>query len=135
LGDLLRSSVSFSDTRKFLILPLHSGIPMAKQREVFARPPQGCRKIVLSTNIAETSVTIDDVAFVVDSGRVKEANYDPHLKIKTLTPQWVSKASARQRRGRAGRTKAGVCFHLFSARRHDSLKEHQESELLRTPLE
>ncbi|CAN0049242.1 unnamed protein product, partial [Ectocarpus fasciculatus] len=54
---------------------------------------------------------------------------------RTLVPQWVSKASARQRRGRAGRTKAGVCFHLFSALRHESLREHQESELLRTPLE
>ncbi|CAN0378596.1 unnamed protein product, partial [Hapterophycus canaliculatus] len=53
----------------------------------------------------------------------------------TLVPQWVSKASARQRRGRAGRTKAGVCFHLFSNLRHESLREHQESELLRTPLE
>ena len=54
---------------------------------------------------------------------------------RTLVPQWVSKASARQRRGRAGRTKAGVCFHLFSARRHESLRDFQESELLRTPLE
>ncbi|CAM9232255.1 unnamed protein product, partial [Choristocarpus tenellus] len=135
LGDLLQSSKTFSDTRKFSVLPLHSGIPTGRQREVFARPPSGCRKIVLATNIAETSITINDVAFVIDSGRVKEANYDPHLKLKTLVPQWVSKASARQRRGRAGRTKAGVCFHLFSSRRHEALKDHQESELLRTPLE
>ncbi|CAN0181828.1 unnamed protein product, partial [Ectocarpus sp. 4 AP-2014] len=135
LGDFLRQSVHFSDERKFQILPLHSGVPTAKQRQVFVRPPKGCRKIVLSTNIAETSITIDDVAFVIDSGRAKESSYDPHLKLKTLVPQWVSKASARQRRGRAGRTKAGVCFHLFSALRHESLREHQESELLRTPLE
>ncbi|CAB1100894.1 unnamed protein product [Ectocarpus sp. CCAP 1310/34] len=135
LGDFLRQSIHFSDERKFQILPLHSGVPTAKQRQVFVRPPKGCRKIVLSTNIAETSITIDDVAFVIDSGRAKESSYDPHLNIKTLVPQWVSKASARQRRGRAGRTKAGVCFHLFSALRHESLREHQESELLRTPLE
>ncbi|CAN0185647.1 unnamed protein product, partial [Ectocarpus sp. 8 AP-2014] len=133
--NFLRQSLHFSDERKFQILPLHSGVPTAKQRQVFVRPPKGCRKIVLSTNIAETSITIDDVAFVIDSGRAKESSYDPHLKIKTLVPQWVSKASARQRRGRAGRTKAGVCFHLFSALRHESLREHQESELLRTPLE
>ncbi|CAM9415731.1 unnamed protein product, partial [Ectocarpus sp. 13 AM-2016] len=133
--NFLRQSTHFSDERKFQILPLHSGVPTAKQRQVFVRPPKGCRKIVLSTNIAETSITIDDVAFVIDSGRAKESSYDPHLKIKTLVPQWVSKASARQRRGRAGRTKAGVCFHLFSALRHESLREHQESELLRTPLE
>jgi ATP-dependent RNA helicase DHX36 len=70
----------------------HSGIPTKKQKEVFIRPPVGVRKIILSTNIAETSITIDDVAFVVDSGRAKEASYDPHLKLKTLVPQWVSKA-------------------------------------------
>jgi ATP-dependent RNA helicase DHX36 len=90
---------------------------------------------VLSTNIAETSVTIDDVAFVIDSGRAKEKNYDPHLKTSTLQPMWISQASAKQRRGRAGRTKAGVCFHLFSRRRHASFREFLESELLRTSLE
>ncbi|CAN0465384.1 unnamed protein product [Ascophyllum nodosum] len=120
LGDFLRQSPRFSDENKFQILPLHSGVPTAKQRQVFARPPKGCRKIVLSTNIAETSITIDDVAFVIDSGRAKESSYDPHLKIKTLVPQWVSAFSARQRRDGGGRTKAGVCFHLFSARRHES---------------
>ncbi|CAN0374751.1 unnamed protein product [Hapterophycus canaliculatus] len=82
LGDFLRQSPAFSDERKFQILPLHSGVPTSKQRQVFVRPPKGCRKIVLSTNIAETSITIDDVAFVIDSGRAKESNYDPHLKIK-----------------------------------------------------
>ncbi|KAG5188009.1 hypothetical protein JKP88DRAFT_262359 [Tribonema minus] len=112
-----------------------SGVPTKRQREVFVRPPPGVRKIILSTNIAETSVTIDDVAFVVDSGRAKEQSYDPHLKLKTLVPQWVSKASAKQRKGRAGRTKAGVCFHLFSARRHGALRDHRESELLCSPLE
>jgi len=83
----------------------------------------------------ETSVTIDDVAFVVDSGRAKEKNYDPHLKTSTLQPMWISQASAKQRRGRAGRTKAGVCFHLFSRRRHASFREFLESELIRTSLE
>ena len=80
-------------------------------------------------------ITIDDVAFVCDTGRAKEKNYDPHLKTSTLQPVWISQASAKQRRGRAGRTKAGVCFHLFSRRRHASLRPFLESELLRTPLE
>lgn len=133
--DCLRTRPYFSPQGKFLILPLHSGVPTKNQREVFKRPPTGCRKIILSTNIAETSITIDDIAFVVDSGRAKEQNYDPHLKLRTLSPQWISKASARQRTGRAGRTRAGVCFHLFSRTRHSSLKDYQESELLRSSLE
>jgi HrpA-like RNA helicase len=131
---MLEGTAPFYDRSKFLILPLHSGIPSRDQRRVLQRPPQGVRKIVLSTNIAETSLTIDDIAFVVDTGRAKEKNYDPHLKTSTLQPTWVSQASAKQRKGRAGRVKAGVCFHLFSSRRHQSMRPFTESELLRTPL-
>ncbi|CAJ1951310.1 unnamed protein product [Cylindrotheca closterium] len=132
---LLESNAPFHNQNRYLILPLHSGIPSSAQRKVLQHPPKGVRKIVLSTNIAETSLTIDDVSFVVDTGRAKEKDYDPHLKTSTLQATWISKASAKQRKGRAGRTKAGVCFHLFSSRRHDSMREFVESELLRTPLE
>lgn len=132
---LLESTAPFNNRSKFLILPLHSGIPSSSQRRVLKRPPQGVRKIVLSTNISETSLTIDDIAFVVDTGRAKEKNYDPHLKTSTLQPTWISQASAKQRKGRAGRVKAGVCFHLFSRRRHQVMRPFVESELLRTPLE
>jgi len=135
LSMLLQETPPFYDSSKFLILTLHSGIPSRDQRKVFHRPPNGVRKIILATNIAETSVTIDDVAFVVDSGRAKEKNYDPHLKASTLQPVWVSQASIKQRKGRAGRTKPGVCFHLFSRRRHASFRSFLESELLRTSLE
>jgi ATP-dependent RNA helicase DHX36 len=112
----------------------------------------------LALNIAETSLTIEDVAFVIDTGRSKEKSYDPHLKTSTLQESWISQASAKQRRGRAGeylrpviirkqtsylpivlralgRCKAGVCFHLFSKRRHSSMRPFVESELIRTPLE
>ena len=99
---------------KFKILPLHSGVPAREQREVFLRPPSGARKIVLSTNIAETSVTIDDISFVIDSAKAKEKGYDPHLNTATLSAQWISLASLQQRAGRAGRCKAGVCFSLVS---------------------
>ena len=132
---LLESTVPFNNKAKYSVLPLHSGIPSQEQRRVFQRPAKGTRKIVLATNIAETSITIDDVAFVIDTGRAKEKNYDPHLNTSTLQPVWISQASAKQRRGRAGRTKAGVCFHMFSRRRHDSFRPFLESELLRTPLE
>jgi HrpA-like RNA helicase len=93
------------------------------------------RKIILATNLAETSLTIEDVAFVIDTGRSKEKSYDPHLKTSTLQESWISQASAKQRKGRAGRCKAGVCFHLFSRRRHSSMRPFVESELIRTPLE
>jgi HrpA-like RNA helicase len=83
---LLESTHPFNNKSKYSILPLHSGIPSKDQRKVFMRPPKGVRKIVLATNIAETSITIDDVAFVCDSGRAKEKNYDPHLKTSTLQP-------------------------------------------------
>jgi ATP-dependent RNA helicase DHX36 len=75
------------------------------------------------------------VAFVIDTGRSKEKSYDPHLKTSTLQESWISQASAKQRRGRAGRCKAGVCFHLFSKQRHSSMRPFVESELIRTPLE
>jgi ATP-dependent RNA helicase DHX36 len=134
-GLMLEGTPPFQNESRYLILPLHSGIPSVDQRKVLEVPPAGVRKIVLSTNIAETSITIEDVAFVVDSGKAKEKSYDPHLKTSTLQSTWISHASAKQRRGRAGRTKAGVAFHLFSKRRYKSMRPFLESELLRTPLE
>lgn len=100
---LLESTSPFNDKSSFVIYPLHSGIPSKDQRQVFVRPPKGIRKIILATNIAETSLTIEDVAFVVDTGRAKEKSYDPHLKTSTLQESWISQASAKQRKGRAGK--------------------------------
>ena len=131
----LHNDPFFNDDGNFSLLPLHSGIPSEEQNLVFDRPRKGVRKIILSTNIAETSVTIGDVAFVIDTGRAKEKSYDPHLRTNTFQSVWVSQASAKQRRGRAGRTMAGTCFHLFSRRQHESFRQHTESELLRTSLE
>jgi hypothetical protein len=132
---ILESTPPFNDRSQFVLYPLHSGIPSKEQRQVFIKPPRGVRKIILATNIAETSLTIEDVAFVIDTGRAKEKSYDPHLKTSTLQESWISQASAKQRKGRAGRCKAGVCFHLFSKRRHASMRPFVESELIRTPLE
>lgn len=103
------------DEKKFKIQPLHGGITMEQQQEVFdplLDPKQ--RRIVLATNIAEASITVPDVEYVIDCGRAKETSYDPYLKVATLTTSWISKASANQRAGRAGRTQNGLCFHLFS---------------------
>ncbi|XP_024993448.1 DExH-box ATP-dependent RNA helicase DExH6 isoform X1 [Cynara cardunculus var. scolymus] len=133
--DKLSSSTLFKDSSKFLILALHSMVPSIEQKKVFKRPPQGCRKIILSTNIAETAVTIDDVVFVIDSGRMKEKSYDPYNKVSTLQSSWISKASAKQREGRAGRCQSGICYHLYSKLRAASLPEFQVPEIKRTPIE
>ena len=89
------------------------------------------REVVLATNVAETAVTIDDVACVIDLGRAKEASYDPYLNVPTLTTSWVSKASAQQRAGRAGRTRSGTCVHLYSRARCDALDDFRLPELSR----
>ncbi len=123
------------DEDRFVILPLHSQVKPEDQRKVFDRMKPGVRKIVLSTNIAEASITVDDCEFVIDSGRAKETSYDANLKVGTLTTSWVSKANAKQRAGRAGRTKDGICFHLFSKDRHEKMDDFLLPELLRSPLE
>ena len=135
MARLLQGEVDFGGDRRFKIHQLHSGIPRKDQNLVFLPLAKGEHKIILSTNIAETSITIDDVAVVIDAGRMKEKVYDPHVKLAYLKSEWISQASARQRKGRAGRTRAGVCFHLFSSRRHTALPAFQDSELLRMPLE
>ena len=86
----------FQDSSNVVIYPLHSSLSNAEQTAIFNRPPPGMRKIVLSTNIAETSITIDDVVFVVDTARVKENRYDDLNKMPTLTECWASKAATKQ---------------------------------------
>ncbi|KAH9770545.1 RNA helicase [Citrus sinensis] len=133
--DRLLANPFFRDTSKFVIIPLHSMVPSVQQKKVFKRPPPGCRKIILSTNIAETAITIDDVVYVIDSGRMKEKSYDPYNNVSTLQSSWVSKASAKQRAGRAGRCQAGICYHLYSQLRAASLPDFQVPEIKRIPIE
>ncbi|KAF7131678.1 hypothetical protein RHSIM_Rhsim09G0210000 [Rhododendron simsii] len=131
----LSGSSFFSDSSKYVIISLHSMVPPVEQRKVFRKPPPGCRKIVLSTNIAESSITIDDVVYVIDSGRMKEKSYDPYQNVSTLQSSWVSKASAKQREGRAGRCQPGICYHLYSKLRAASLPDFQVPEIRRIPIE
>ncbi|EHA8587102.1 putative protein BREAST CANCER SUSCEPTIBILITY 1 [Cocos nucifera] len=92
-------------------------------------------KIVLATNIAESSITIDDVVYVIDCGKAKETSYDALNKLACLLPSWISKASAHQRRGRAGRVQPGVCYRLYPKAIHDAMPQYQLPEILRTPLQ
>lgn len=89
------------------ILPLHGSMSVQQQQRVFKRPPAGQRKIIVSTNIAETSITIDDVTHVIDSCHVKETRFSPQSSTSVFSTVWVSQAAAKQRAGRAGRTRPG----------------------------
>ncbi|KAM4855933.1 ATP-dependent RNA helicase DHX30 isoform X3 [Urocitellus parryii] len=120
---------------KYLILPVHSNIPMMDQKAIFQQPPVGVRKIVLATNIAETSITVNDIVHVVDSGLHKEERYDLKTKVSCLETVWVSRANVIQRRGRAGRCQSGFAYHLFPRSRLEKMVPFQVPEILRTPLE
>jgi len=123
------------DPKRFKILPLHSQVTPEQQQEIFQPAPPGVRKIVLTTNIAEASITVEGTEFVIDTARAKEVSYDPYLKVGTLTTSWISKASSKQRAGRAGRTQGGLCFHLFCRERYNKVDDFLPPELLRSPLE
>ena len=134
LKERLEANPAFGGGR-YLVLPLHSMVPPQDQRRAFVRPPRGVRKVVLSTNIAETAVTIDDVVVVINSGRHKEKSYDPYTAVSTLQSGWAPRASERQRAGRAGRCRPGVAVHLYSRARAASLPEFALPELQRSPLD
>ena len=132
LHDQLSSTYRF---RHHWLLPCHSNVNPNDQRKIFVNPPAGCRKIVLATNIAETSITIDDVVYVVDSGRVKERQYDAARGMGLLVEGWVSAASARQRKGRAGRVQPGQCFALYTEMKAADMVPYATPEIMRVPLE
>ncbi|XP_017280214.1 ATP-dependent DNA/RNA helicase DHX36 [Kryptolebias marmoratus] len=134
LNDLLTAQQMFRSDN-FVIIPLHSLMPTVNQTQVFKRPPPGVRKIVIATNIAETSITIDDVVYVIDGGKIKETNFDTNNNISTMTAEWVSLANAKQRKGRAGRVQPGKCYHLYNGLRASLLDAYQLPEIMRTPLE
>ncbi len=110
-------------------------MPTTNQRAIFQRPPLGQRKIVIATNIAETSITIDDIVYVVDCGKIKMSNFDVEANIATLKPEWCSLANSRQRRGRAGRVQPGVCYHLYCKGREMTFADYMLPEMLRKRLE
>jgi ATP-dependent RNA helicase DHX37/DHR1 len=101
-----------------LVLPLYSLLPPEKQAEVFRPVSEGVRLCVVATNVAETSITIPHVKYVVDTGKVKRRYYDKVTGISTFRVEWVSQASANQRAGRAGRTQPGHCYRSPYYLRH-----------------
>jgi hypothetical protein len=126
--------MNFNDASQFSVHYLHSSIPAAEQKEVFRKPAPGVRRIILATNIAETSVTIPDVVYVVDTGRVKEKRYDPERHMSSLVSAWVGASNLGQRAGRAGRHRSGEYFGILSKRRFASLEPNQMVEMKRSDL-
>ncbi|KAH8899540.1 P-loop containing nucleoside triphosphate hydrolase protein [Thozetella sp. PMI_491] len=123
-----------SGSQSILPLPLYAGLPAEQQMYVFDEAPQNHRKVIFSTNIAEASVTIGGIVYVVDSGFVKLRAYNPKTGIETLTATPVSKAAAAQRAGRAGRTRPGKCFRLYTEEAFQSLPDANVPEIQRSNL-
>lgn len=118
------------------VLPLYSLLPQDQQMAVFNPPPEGHRLVIVSTNVAETSLTIPGVRYVVDSGRAKERQYDHASGVQNFAVSWISKASAAQRAGRAGRTGPGHCYRLYSSALYeDHFPAFSAPEILRMPIE
>ncbi|KAG8735300.1 hypothetical protein FRC10_010760 [Ceratobasidium sp. 414] len=134
LMDILGAHREFG-SQSFRIYPLHSALPSENQTAVFEIPPPGVRKIVVSTNIAETGVTIPDITCVIDSGKHKEMRFDERRQTSRLVETIIARSNAAQRRGRAGRVQDGLCFHLFTKSRHDNqMVDNSVPEILRLSL-
>uniref|UniRef100_A0A671L4P5 ATP-dependent RNA helicase DHX33 n=1 Tax=Sinocyclocheilus anshuiensis TaxID=1608454 RepID=A0A671L4P5_9TELE len=116
------------------VVPLYASLPPAQQLRVFQPAPKGSRKVVLSTNIAETSITISGIKYVIDTGMVKAKCYNPDSGLEVLAVQRVSKAQAWQRSGRAGREDAGSCYRLYTEEEFDNLANMTVPEIQRCNL-
>jgi len=129
-----------SKVQDLLVLPIYSALPSEQQAKIFLPTPENCRKVVLATNIAETSITIDGIVYVVDCGFCKQLTFSARTRIESLVVTPISQASANQRAGRAGRTCPGICFRLYTSKafeeelESDNIPEIKRSNLISTVL-
>lgn len=122
------------ESPKFIVTPIYSALSPQAQLLAFEPPPQGVRKIVLATNIAETSITINGIGYVIDSGLVKKRVFQGKKGIETLATLPVSQSEAMQRTGRAGREHAGECYRLYTEDVFYSLSEHVVPDIMRSNI-
>lgn len=137
-ADIKRSvseaSALFGSDSQLVLLPLYGGLSLLKQEQALMPDTAGKRRVVFTTNIAETSLTIEGVTHVIDSGLEKALIYDPVSGMTRLETAYISKASATQRKGRAGRTQAGSCIRLWDEQKQRSLRDYQSEEILLADL-
>lgn len=135
LYDLLMRNPEFYESQSWEIIPLHSMLGKREQARAFLRVPRGVRKVVLSTNIAETGITIPDCTVVIDAGKEKQMQYKEHIRMSSLSEVFISRASAQQRAGRAGRVQPGMCLRTYTTRQHRNFPAYTPPEMSRSPLE
>ena len=117
------------------ILPCYGAMTAKQQTDIFRDVPPKTRKVILATNIAETSITVQGIRYVVDAGFVKQSTYLPSSGMNTLQPQRISRVQATQRAGRAGRTAAGKCLRLYGQNEYELMAAEAPPEIQRTNLE
>ncbi|KAK7413438.1 putative ATP-dependent RNA helicase ucp12 [Neonectria punicea] len=135
VGEINQACGALRQVSSLHVLPLHASLETREQKRVFASPPHGKRKIVVATNVAETSITIDDIVAVIDSGKVKETSFDAVNNMRKLEETWASRAACKQRRGRAGRVQEGRCYKLYTENLEKQMAVRPEPEIRRVPLE
>lgn len=131
----IKKCLNALDNDRFWALPLHSALSSQDQKRIFNNPPKGLRKVVASTNIAETSITIPDAVVVIDTGRVKTVQYDHKSNSTRLVEAWASQAEVGQRRGRAGRVQSGLCYKMYTESTMSLMLPQAIPEIKRTKLE
>ncbi len=134
IKDCITRLYSLPQREKLYILPLYGRLSKEEQDQVFPPAPEDRTKVVVATNIAETSITIDGITVVIDSGLSKVNYYNPRTYTSALVEGPISKAGADQRRGRAGRTRPGRCYRLYSRDDYENRPLFQEDEIYRTDL-
>ena len=123
-----------ADLDALLVCPIFAALPTEAQQLVFEPTPKGMRKVILSTNIAETSITIPNVVYVIDSGLVKTRDYNSKIGLDSLVVEPISQASALQRTGRAGRERSGSCYRLFTEESFNKMQTVSDPEIKRCNL-
>ncbi|KAH3735785.1 ATP-dependent RNA helicase DHX33-like [Dreissena polymorpha] len=122
------------NTPNLLVCPLYAALPAPQQLKVFQTTPKGCRKVIVATNIAETSITISGVRFVIDTGMVKAKIYNSHGGLDIMKVVHLSQAQAQQRCGRAGRESPGTCYRLYTEQQYEAFKKNTVPEIQRCNL-
>jgi len=130
----LQIKLSEKNKTSIIIAPLYGDLSKSQQEQAISPPPSGQRKVVLATNIAETSLTIEGISVVIDSGLQREIQFNPGSGMDSLQTTMISQSSATQRSGRAGRLSAGTCYRLWTESQHKRLPAHQGAEILTADL-